>query len=249
MIILNTGLSIILWILSGIAGLLILLLVCPVLYDISLDCRELSYDKIDGRFRVRIMFFVLTFCFIKKENKDEKYIRFLFLKLLLPEKVENIKDNSDSKESDDENNSSNFLIRILNKITGFIKKTGVISKKKDRLIRLYENENTGMAVTKAKVLLEKILRHILPKKVSGELSMGFESPDITGKVYSIYSLIDGYLNTDLIVTPDFDNEVFCGKMKIYGIIIPIYVILYALRFICDRHIKITIGRAKKILRG
>ena len=223
MIILNTGLSIILWILSGIAGLLILLLVCPVLYDISLDCRELSYDKIDGRFRVRIMFFVLTFCFIKKENKDEKYIRFLFLKLLLPEKVENIKDNSDSKESDDENNSSNFLIRIRNKITGFIKKTGVISKKKDRLI--------------------------LPKKVSGELLMGFESPDITGKVYSIYSLIDGYLNTDLIVTPDFDNEVFCGKMKIYGIIIPIYVILYALRFIFDRHIKITIGRAKKILRG
>lgn len=245
MIILNTGLFIILWILLGIAGLLIFILVCPIFYDINLDCKELSYKKINGEFKVKIMFFILAFHLLKNEYKIEKYIKILFLRLYLSDKKKHIKKSAVSEQ--EENDSSDFLTDIQNNV--FVKKIKAILKKKDKLIRLYENEKTGKAVTKAKFLLHKILKHILPKKVSGKLLMGFEAPDITGKVYGIYSLIDEYLKTALVVIPDFENEIFCGKIKVHGTVVPIHLILYVLRLMFDKHIKITIRRAKKILRG
>ncbi len=295
MTILSTGLSIILLILSGIAGLLVLILICPIVYDLHIDCKELSYKKINGELKVKIMFFILAFNLLKMETEIDKYISILFLRFPLSDETGTVKKFSNAEKSDkkaDKVNSknyssksdesdkhvksseksfdsisddiddkkeyeftdfcdflSNFSKKTQDKMIAVIKKIKAVLKKKDRLIKLYENEKTGKAFTKARLVLSRTLRHISPKRISGSFLIGFEAPDITGKVYGMYSLIDEYLRTDLIVTPDFDNEVFCGKIRICGRIVPIYVILYTLRLVFDKDIKTTFKRAKKILGG
>jgi hypothetical protein len=64
--------------------------------------------------------------------------------------------------------------------------------------------------------LKKIFRKILPRKISANLTYGFSSPDMTGKVYGIYCLIADRFSRDSEVIPDFDREIFEGSIRARG---------------------------------
>ena len=64
--------------------------------------------------------------------------------------------------------------------------------------------------------LKKIIRKLLPRKISANVTYGFSSPDLTGKVYGIYCLIADRFSRDSEVLPDFDREIFEGRIKARG---------------------------------
>ena len=64
--------------------------------------------------------------------------------------------------------------------------------------------------------LKKLIRKLLPRKISANVTYGFSSPDLTGKVYGIYCLIADRFSRDSEVLPDFDREIFEGRIKARG---------------------------------
>ena len=79
------------------------------------------------------------------------------------------------------------------------------------------NSNEGKnALRKIGKHLKKIFRKILPRKISANVTYGFSSPDLTGKVYGIYCLIADRFSRDSEVVPDFDREIFEGQIKARG---------------------------------
>ncbi len=79
------------------------------------------------------------------------------------------------------------------------------------------NSNEGKnALRKIGKHLKKIFRKILPRKISANVIYGFSSPDLTGKVYGVYCLIADRFSKDSEVIPDFDREIFEGRIRARG---------------------------------
>ena len=76
-----------------------------------------------------------------------------------------------------------------------------------------EGKNSLYAIKKH---LKKIFLKILPRKIKAKLTFGFSSPDLTGKIYGIYCLIAHRFTRDSEVIPDFENEIFEGKITAKG---------------------------------
>lgn len=272
MILMNTAFSVIIWIFAILLSLIILLLVCPVLYRISFDCKKLSYDDIDGILEIKILFFILSLG-ISKNRKDIKgHLKIIFIKLNInkdkkksykpkqsqavtdeepnkSEKKEKIIGSNQKADLDINENIENSPFDLEEKIDSILNKINKLIHKKDRFLDLLENERTLRAIEATKKYLPKAILHILPVKTTGRLIMGLAEPDMTGKVYGCYCVIAEYINTDLVITPDFENEIFLGRIYISGRVIPIYIGITALRLFFNKDIKMTINRAKKILGG
>ena len=111
------------------------------------------------------------------------------------------------------------------------------------------NSNEGKnALRKTGKHLKKIFRKLLPRKITANVTYGLSSPDLTGKVYGVYCLIADRFSGDSEVIPDFDREIFEGRIKakgyfnIWGILVNIIAIVInkdAIRIIKSvrRHLK------------
>ena len=87
-------------------------------------------------------------------------------------------------------------------------------------IRYYRNilnsNEAAYALRVIKKRLKKVLKLILPRKVTCDLVYGFSSPDLTGKVYGLYCMFRNRFSKGSKVIPDFENEVFEGFIEAKG---------------------------------
>ena len=61
-----------------------------------------------------------------------------------------------------------------------------------------------------------LLHHILPRKVRGDITMGFDDPSVTGQVLAAAGVLYPLYKESIQITPVFDRKVLEGELKIRG---------------------------------
>ena len=126
-----------------------------------------------------------------------------------------ISDESDtSEETDDEEDS--VFDKIKSKIDEICDKIKRVRSEIRYYRNLYNSNEAKNALYIIKKRLKRILKKILPRRAHADLTFGFDSPDLTGKVYGIYTMFAGRFDKSSIVRPDFDRKVFEGSLYCKG---------------------------------
>lgn len=61
-----------------------------------------------------------------------------------------------------------------------------------------------------------LLRHVCPKKIKGSLRIGTGDPASTGQVLAVYGMLYPFLGNQIMVTPDFEQQIVEGELFIKG---------------------------------
>ena len=81
---------------------------------------------------------------------------------------------------------------------------------------LYNSNEAKNALFVIKKRLMRILKKLMPRRAHADVIFGFDSPDLTGKVYGIYTLFAKRFDKTSKVDPDFDRKVFEGNIYCKG---------------------------------
>lgn len=120
-----------------------------------------------------------------------------------------------------------------------------ISKGKEAWAYLQETE-TKKAISLAKDVLKKVLKHILPRKFKGHVDFGLEDPSTTGTVVAAVCAAYPVHKGNMIVTPYFDTDkmILKGKAQVKGNIIMCYLLIQGLRILTNKRIMSLIKKAR-----
>lgn len=127
-----------------------------------------------------------------------------------------------------------------------------LSRKKDALCdridwwrAFIEHPRTQKALTLVKDKAFRLLRHIFPTKINGELTFDCTDPSITGTVLAVLGMTIPLHRNCIRVTPLFENRnVLCGNIKLKGRIYGIMLVKTAIELYFDKNIKYVIRRWK-----
>lgn len=134
----------------------------------------------------------------KKTGIFQKIKSFFIKVRMLFEKIELFVKNFDSK-----------IIEICDKLKQ-------VSDKKDNIVNYLKEKESKDALNVLKTMCFKLLRHISPRKIKGNIEFGFSDPATTGQVYGFICLFYGVYGEKLLITPDFENEIMKGKLYVRG---------------------------------
>lgn len=90
----------------------------------------------------------------------------------------------------------------------------------------------------------KLIRHILPRKISGYIIYGFDDPSATGKSVALLSIFYPVLPDKLEVSPCFEGAMLECDVQIKGRLFLIYVLVHGLKIYFNKEVKIAMGRVK-----
>lgn len=174
-----------------------------------------------------------------------------------------VKERAGREETGEKSKDTEKKKNIAHKVTDFIKKVIQFFKKaifkgkllsknieetKEKIIEIkkFVSANTTKEAYKyAKKIFIKILKHILPKKIRGNIHFGFETPDLTGKTlgYIAIGFSNFHINPKHInIEPDFENRVLEGNIKIKGRIMIGVIGIYLLKLYMKKEIRSIINK-------
>lgn len=129
-----------------------------------------------------------------------------------------------------------------------------LSERKERLkatIDIYLDfwHRTCTQAAKDHILKEVkyLLRHILPKKLEGTLTFGFEDPATTGQVLGILCVLAVFTGNHLEVNGDFEKPVLEGGVALKGHIRLCHIAKAAISLLTDKNIRKTIRDGRKLV--
>ncbi len=105
--------------------------------------------------------------------------------------------------------------------------------------KLWQKEETKAYVSEIFARLLKIFRNVLPRRIEGKLVFGAASPDITGYVLAVYSILRVQFPKRLTVelTPDFEEPVLKGELLIRGHVTVVVLLWNILRAALDKRLR------------
>jgi hypothetical protein len=129
------------------------------------------------------------------------------------------------------------------------KEKAVAAKKKfDHTKRVLKAKTTKRAYLYVKEMVIKLLKHIRPKKVEGELDFGMEQPDQTGQILGYVSMAAAMFRIPLNrmnIHPDFEKKVLEGYLNIKGRFLLGIVLVYLLKVYFNRDVKLVMKKLGK----
>lgn len=101
---------------------------------------------------------------------------------------------------------------------------------------LWGQDATKALVAEMFLRLGRILKNVFPRKIRGRLLFGASSPDVTGYVYAVYSILSTKFprRFSLAFEPDFQREVLEGELFIAGRVMLFTVLWNGLRILLDK---------------
>ncbi len=161
-------------------------------------------------------------------------------------------DNSQESNGPEQTEPQNLKDNILSK---YRKIKYTILKIYDKIKHIWDNitfyknllqeERTKELFRHLGMRLQKIWKNIHPRKLKADIYFGADSPDITGYVFGVYSMISPQLGKHVNVTPDFTQAVFEGNVYIAGHITVFQVLFHSLMFALDKRLKNLIAQVKE----
>ena len=161
--------------------------------------------------------------------------------------VENILNrNKDNKKKDRRQKSiKQRLSDIWRKINNVCQKIKNVKNVKDDFVEYLKKDESKEAIKELKSLILRVLKKILPYKLSAKLRFGFKNPAITGNVLGVASVFYFIYGEKVVLEPDFDNECLEGEYSFKGKIRVITLVSAALKIYRNRWLKKFIAFSKK----
>ena len=161
--------------------------------------------------------------------------------------VENILNrNKDNKKKDRKQKSiKQRLSDIWRKINNVCQKIKNVKNVKDDFVEYLKKDESKEAIKELKSLILRVLKKILPYKLSAKLRFGFKNPAITGNVLGVASVFYFIYGEKVVLEPDFDNECLEGEYSFKGKIRVITLVSAALKIYRNRWLKKIIAFSKK----
>ncbi len=127
---------------------------------------------------------------------------------------ESVEEPDDSEETDEPD--AGFFDKIKSKIEEICDKIKRVRSEIRYYRNLYNSNEAKNALFVIKKRLKRIFKKVLPRKAHADITFGFDSPDLTGKVYGIYTMIAGRFDRTSSVRPDFERKIFEGDIYCKG---------------------------------
>lgn len=112
-------------------------------------------------------------------------------------------------------------------------------------IKILQTESFKRAFVLCREQLLKLMKIVLPRKVSGTFTIGMEDPAATGQILSIYGILYPLIGDSITVIPDFEKPVMEGSFRFKGKITAFTLIRIAAKIYFDKDLKRVICLFKK----
>lgn len=215
----------------------IIVLVTPIDYAISVKKYSNTMKEANSSFlspytvKVRVTWLFKIFK-VRYLDKDSK--KMLSIKIFGIDTSKWRKDKTEKKVNNKVKHKKNVKKKPIKKeIKGKKEgkeKTSIINKLKDILNNIkfiYNYEDREKIIKSCITLFKRIIKALKPSKFSLKGKVGFKSPDITGYVIGLQSIIVSLTNLDIVISGDFENEDIEFHLSIKGKLF-IYLFLIAL---------------------
>ena len=154
----------------------------------------------------------------KKQAKEEK------------KRLKNAKKKSKNTDSEGEN----------------VSKLDKLKEKIEEVKKIVGSPGNRKLFSKAKKELFYLLKHYLPRKVTGSMAFGFDKPDMTGKVLGAMSFFPFLYHNGFKVKPDFETDkmYFCGDIDAKGKIRLIHLLKTVIVLLLDKDFRRIVFKKK-----
>ena len=146
-----------------------------------------------------------------------------------------------------------ILKQLRQKISGVGEKIRNIQRKKEHLketlqiwIDFWNKSFTQAAKDHILKDMKYLLKHILPRKMQGMLTIGFEDPATTGQVLGILCVLAVFTGNHLEVNGNFERAVLEGSVELKGHIRLCHIVKTALGLLTDKNIRKTIREFRSL---
>lgn len=112
-------------------------------------------------------------------------------------------------------------------------------------IKILQTESFKRAFMLCREQLLRLMKIVLPRKVSGTFTIGMEDPAATGQILSIYGILYPLIGDSITVIPDFEKPVMEGSFRFKGKITAFTLIRIAVKIYFDKDLKRVICLFKK----
>lgn len=207
-------------------ALVLLLLFYPVMYS---GKAEIDKKNINAKVKFQWLFHIIHLG-IMVENKDTKYaLRILGIPVMRSgQRKKKKKKESENKDKPKDKPKKKLTEKIKSAYNRF------------KEIKSIATANTTKeAYNYGKRIIIKLVRHIFPKKIKADMTLGFEEPHLTGEMLGVIAIALTTLHINpnkLLIVPDFEKEIFEGEVKFRGHFLLGVVGIYILKIYMKKEI-------------
>lgn len=135
--------------------------------------------------------------------------------------------------------------RITKGINKGISQGKVVAKNASALKAFVSTQEFKEALTFGFGKMMRFVRHLRPRKLTGDVEFGFSDPADTGMVLAVIAPFFPYYADHLQVVPDFQNRKLSFSLSFKGRIYGCMLLYTAVQVLLDRNIRIVIGKIRK----
>lgn len=110
----------------------------------------------------------------------------------------------------------NFLKKCYNKCKSLFQKISTIIEKMETIGDIFSDEDIIDAVKRIKDYGINGVKLLLPQKLNAQITFGFEDPYYTGRALGWAAVLIPIYGEHLDITPDFEQQILKGHVKIKG---------------------------------
>lgn len=151
---------------------------------------------------------------------------------------------------------SELMARILDFFADLAENMSRVIKKKDYILQkitkirgLLEKPYIRKVWKDGRKLLTKLWKHIRPRKLRGVVHFGLEDPSATGQLLGIAAMLYPVYRNQFVIAPDFEQQIFEGKIYARGRVQLGRMTFLALRFMLTRDFFKTVQEVRTIIGG
>lgn len=136
----------------------------------------------------------------------------------------------------------NFFRRVMLFIRNIIAALKKADDWKETVTAFLKDEENRKTYRLIKKQLKKVLRHILPVKLKGNITFGSDEPYITGQVLTWAALLYPLYRDNLVIEPVFDRQVLEGNVSLKGRIRTGTLLMAGIRVLLNKNFRKQLKR-------
>ena len=147
---------------------------------------------------------------------------------------------SEVKESEDK---ESFISKISNAYQQICGKVNTGQEKIEQVRTFLNDQENRKTIGLIWRQVKKLLRHVLPRKISGRVRFGFDDPATTGQILTYISPFYGLYAKTLKLEPIFEEKVLDGELQVKGHIRAATLLWIVIRVVLNKNFRVLLKKA------
>ena len=147
---------------------------------------------------------------------------------------------SEVKESEDK---ESFISKINNAYQQICGKVNTGQEKIEQVRTFLNDQENRKTIGLLWRQVKKLLRHVLPRKISGRVRFGFDDPATTGQILTYISPFYGLYAKTLKLEPIFEEKVLDGELHVKGHIRAATLLWIVIRVVLNKNFRVLLKKA------